>query len=265
MEPRISIPSVTPTNDYVYTTPAAGEFGPWRRISGGATWYHIVTATGMVSIQFDGQSNPPITRPKGSSGRLPFKACQFRLATPTAQDVLISFGDVEDFHAPSAAGGDFPIPLPVIGSTGQGQEFGYTHKPDILITGMQQDLKDGHVTEYPLQTWDGEALLTGHVDTFVGFLVNAPSALAVKQYSTARISFSLVDPAVPLVFKDQFGVPLGYYKADGTFVSTGVVPGGYADGPIYVPLTAVTELQLASDSPNAWETRVSLSPMVFVP
>lgn len=221
-------------------------------------------AGAVLLLQFDDGSIAQCIETNFGRSEKPFDSIQ--ITSTVSGTVVIEWsrdGYVIDLNRAVTVG--IPNPLPVTGTSAPGAHDANADIPALLGVSMVTDNGDGTSFIDPLQSVDRQSLLVGHVDVQEGFVVSPPSSRNVKTYATARMSVATADAAQDLLLADNFGVPLGYHKADGTFVGTGIVPAGTpANSAFYIPLTAVLLLQLTSAG-NGWGLRFAYSPVVYIP
>ena len=227
-------------------------------------FFEAVRAPGALTVVFSGGGTCIVRQGdvlKFGVSEDQINGCTF--TSDTAGDVELRFGLGRSVSLPNSTA-SLPVPLPVEGEFANGSQVATAALPAPVVVGMEKDNGDGTSTIYPLQTYDQSGLLTGHLDTVFGFVVNAPATYSVPDKATARITVNITDAANVLTFLDQFGDPIGYYTAAGVFVGTGILPVG-AVGSYYVPLVAVTALTFDSAGGNTWGLKVGLSPIPFRP
>lgn len=253
-----------PMRDYSVDC-VAGVASKWVDDIPNAHFYNVIQCSGYVQVQF--QSYGTLQRTQGQTGTIQrgFKA--FKITSPIDQTIIISCGDDRETNVPpvtTGPGGVIPVPLPVVGAAGVGAHPNNADIPAPVLVSMRTDNGDGTSFLDPLQSFDRQSLLVGHVDSADGFVWSLPMGRNVAKYSTVRFFPTVSDLANAFSIVDQFGSPLGWYQGNGVFVESGIVPAGYA-GAIYVPVVAVMAIVLLSAGGNTWGLQANFSSVLFTP
>ena len=94
-------PAKTLNSDLSFITPGGGVYSKWQDFPL-SHFLRVLTATEPVTIQFENQTAPTLTRFAGQSKDLSRGMKRCRVATPTAQTVVLTLGDEQerDFRIP---------------------------------------------------------------------------------------------------------------------------------------------------------------------
>ncbi len=219
MKPIVSVGSPTPTTDYYVETPGGLDFSQWQEIPPSRYW-HIVSTTEPVDIQWNNLTLPLITRSKARGGELVVPVKRFRIRTNTAQTVQISFGDALEWDVADTANVTVNVPDPLNVTL-----VAPLPVPVQLVSPIPVPVQGQ--TAIPFNS--EPVLVTGHQDTRLGFALTTPFSVPVGNYATMRCAIpAFVGGDQDLFVNDSLTSPRGLpvYIPGAGWRADGIVPPG---------------------------------------